>query len=119
MLVVPVPWGAIPQPLRWQADTGEPGSIIGGAFIAPSEQGRKSRAGRAGQTVTTRYLNALWKGTSPAVVPTRAQIRADLETWQPAAVIAVTSRGSRLGRYLTGLLGWPAVEAGGVLGWRR
>ena len=118
VLVVPVPWGAIPQPLRWQADTGEPGSIIGGAFIAPSEQGRKSRAGRAGQTVTTRYLNALWKGTSPAVVPTRAQIRADLETWQPAAVIAVTSRGSRLGRYLTGLFGRPAVQSGSVLGWR-
>ena len=118
VLVVPVPWGAIPQPLRWQADTGEPGSIIGGAFIAPSEQGRKSRAGRAGQTVTTRYLNALWQGTSPAVVPTRAQIRADLETWQPAAVIAVTSRGSRLGRYLTGLFGRPAVQSGSVLGWR-
>ena len=68
VLVVPVPWGQIPQPLRWQADTGEPGSIIGGAFIAPNEQGRKSRAGRAGQTVTTRYLNALWEGTAPAVV---------------------------------------------------
>ncbi len=118
VLVVPVPWGAIPQPLRWQADTGEPGSIIGGAFIAPNQQGRKSRAGRAGQTVTTRYLNALWKGTAPAVVPTQAQIRADLETWQPAAVVAVTSRGSRLGRYLTGLFGRPTVQSGSVLGWR-
>ena len=119
VLVVPVPWGAIPQPLRWQADTGEPGSIIGGAFIAPNEQGRKSRAGRAGQTVTTRYLNALWKGTSPAVVPTQAQIRADLQTRRPAAVVAVTSRGSRLGRYLTGLFGRPTVQSGSVLGWRR
>ena len=117
VLVVPVPWGGIPQPLRWQADTSEPGSMIGGAFIAPNEQGRKSRAGRAGQTVTTRYLNALWKGT-PGVAPTRAQIRADLETWQPAAVVAVTSQGSRLGRYLTRLFGRPTVQSGSVLGWR-
>ena len=118
VLVVPVPWGHIPQPLRWQADTGEPGSIIGGAFIAPNEQRRRSRAGRAGQTVTTRYLDALWKGTSPAVAPTRAQVRADLETWQPAAVVAVTGRDSRLGRYLISLFGRPTVQSGSVLGWR-
>lgn len=119
VLVVPVPWGAIPQPLRWQADTGEPGSIIGGAFIAPNEPGRTSRAGRAGQTVTTRYLNALWEGARPAVTPTRAQVRADLATWKPAAVVAVTSRGSLLERYLSGLFGPPAVQSGSVLAWRR
>jgi hypothetical protein len=49
----------------------------------------------------------------------RAQIRADLATWKPAAVVAVTSRDSRLGRYLSELFGPRAVQSGSVLGWRR
>ncbi|HEY7146748.1 MAG TPA: hypothetical protein VH637_21100 [Streptosporangiaceae bacterium] len=118
VLVVPVPWGGIPQPLRWQAVTAEPGSLIGGAFIQPGLPGRQSRAGRAGQTVTTRYLDALWQGKPPPPAPTSAQLRADLARWQPAAVIAVTGPASPLGRYLTGVFGPPQVRAGRVLGWR-
>ncbi len=118
VLVVPVPWGAVPQVLRWQANTGEPASIIGGAFIQPGLPGRQSRAGRAGQTVTTKYLDALWQGHPGAVAPTGAQLRADLARWDPVAVVAVTPAGSPLGRYLTGVFGPPGVQAGQVLGWR-
>jgi hypothetical protein len=118
VLVVPVPWGAIPAALRWQAVTGEPASIVGGAFISPGLPGRKSRAGRAGQTVTTKYLDALWQGKAHAVAPTSAQLRADLATWKPAGVVAVTSPASPLGQYLTGVFGQPTAQAGRVLAWR-
>jgi hypothetical protein len=122
VLVVPVPWGGIPLPLRWQADSREPGSIIGGDFIQAGEQGRRSRAGRAGQTPTTEYLDALWQGHKRAIartpVPSRARVRADLALWKPAAVVAVTRRDSRLGRYLIGLFGRPTDQIGRVLSWR-
>ena len=118
VLIVPVPWGALTPPMRWQADTGEPGSMIGGDFIAPNEKGRQSRAGRAGQTVTTKYLDALWLGSATEPAPSSAQIRADLALWKPAAVVAVTSRDSQLGRFLIRQFGQPTSQIGRVLGWR-
>ena len=48
----------------------------------------------------------------------RVQMRAQLAGWKPAAVVAVASPHSAFARYLTGLLGRPAVIGGGVLGWR-
>ena len=44
----------------------------------------------------------------------REQIRA----WKVSAVVAVTAPGSRLGRYLTAILGSPAVATGDVTAWR-
>jgi hypothetical protein len=119
VLVVPVAWGLLTEPMRWQADTGQPASMVGGDFISPDGKGRQSRAGREGQTVTTRYLDALWSGVTPGPAPTGAQVRADLAVWKPATVVAVTSSSSRLGRYLTSVLGPPSDVAGQVLAWRR
>jgi hypothetical protein len=45
-------------------------------------------------------------------------MRAQFAGWRLAAVIAVTSLDSALGRYLTGLLGQPTARVGQVLGWR-
>jgi hypothetical protein len=118
VLIVPVPWGALTPPMRWQADTGEPGSMIGGDFIAPNEKGRQSRAGRAGQTVTTKFLDALWLGSATEPAPSSAQIRADLALWKPAAVVAVTSRDSQLGQFLIRQFGRPTSQIGRVLAWR-
>jgi hypothetical protein len=119
VLVVPVAWGLLTEPMRWQAVTGEPASMVGGDFISPDGKGRQSRAGREGQTVTTRYLDALWSGAPPGPVPTAAQVRADLARWQPAAVVAVTGKTTKLGRYLISVLGPPAYAAGQVLAWRQ
>ena len=118
VLVVPVPYALIPQPLRWQADTGQPASMIGGDFIGFDRHGRAVRAGQAGQTKTAVYLNALWTGAPHARAPSLPQIRADLRSWRPAAVVAVTSADSRLGHFLSGLLGPPTCHIGGMLGWR-
>jgi len=45
-------------------------------------------------------------------------IRSDLAYWRPAAVVAVTSPGSRLGHYLIELFGSPTFRVGQVLAWR-
>lgn len=118
VLVVPVPYALIPQPLRWQADTGEPASMIGGDFIGFNARGQVVRAGRAGQNRTATYLNALWAGSPQARAPAPGQIRADFAAWRPAAVVAVTSQNSRLGQVLDSLLGPPTSQVGGVLAWR-
>ena len=44
---------------------------------------------------------------------------AQLRVWRVAAVVAVAQPNTVLGRYLTGLLGPPAVVAGDVMAWRR
>jgi hypothetical protein len=118
VLIAPVPNGTITQPMRWQADSGEPGSMIGGDYIAPNAQGVTSRSGLANWTQTETYIDDLWAGTRTDTVPARSQINADLASWKPAAVVAVASPGSRLGRFLIGLLGRPASQIGSVLAWR-
>jgi hypothetical protein len=117
VLVVPIPWGGAPQPLRWQGTSGEPASFIGGAFIQPGAPGRQSRAGRAGQTVTATYLYDLWQNI-PGPAPTSAKLHTDLTRWDPAGVMAVTGTTTRLGKYLIKVFGQPDTQIGRVLGWR-
>jgi len=117
VLVVPVPTATITEPLRWQADTGEPGSLIGGYFVGPAWNGQAYVDGN-GVAATAQYLDWLWGGP-PASVPSASQVRADLDNWRPAAVVAVAPPGSALGRYLERLFGRPSFESGNVLAWRR
>lgn len=121
VLVVPVPYSHQPETLRWQADTGQPGSLMGGWFVGPNQAGHASVMyfGPHGIADFFVYLDALWTGSSRARAPSRAQIRADLAYLRPAAVVAVTSRGSPLGHFLIRLFGQPAVQVGRMLGWRR
>lgn len=129
VLVLPVPVPGFTEPLRWQAETGVPSSMFGGYFMGPGKNGQAATGG-AGLPPGGVYLNRLWaqssgNGAEAAAarrlgLPARggAEMRAQLQAWHPAAVVAVTGAGSPLGRYLTGQLGRPAVSAGGVLGWR-
>jgi hypothetical protein len=119
VLVVPAPYAHFPETLLWQADTGDPGSFVGGYFVGPNRAGQASLEfyGPVRINRLVVYLDALWVGKSPRA-PSRAQIRADLAYLRLAAVVAVTSRGSLLGHYLTGIFGRPAVQAGRVLAWR-
>jgi hypothetical protein len=116
VLVVPVPTAMVTDALRWQADTGEPASLIGGYFTGPASTGQAYVDGD-GPAATTRYLDGLWSGPAVAA-PAPSQVRADLNAWRPAAVVAVTSPSSPLGLYLARLFGPPRVESGRVLGWR-
>jgi hypothetical protein len=118
VLVAPFPWEGATQVLRWQAVTGEPTTMIGGDFIAAGAPGHQNRAGRAGLTPTTEYIDALYAGESGVPAPSAAQIHADLAAMKPAAVVADTSAGSPLGRYLMRLFGPPTTHIDSVLGWR-
>ncbi len=117
VLVVPVPLIGDTAVMRWQADTGEPGSLVGGYFIGPSPTGQAVFS--IGPTqYAAEYLNRLWSGRGPAGQSYTAAVRSALAYWRPAAVVAVTRQGSRLGQFLTGVLGPPAFHVGKVLAWR-
>lgn len=119
VLVVPVPYEEAAQALRWQADTGQPGSLVGGWFIGPDATGHAALYGGSQTKRAAKHLNSLLTPTSRVSAPSPAQVRADLAGWRPAAVVAVTRPSSRLARVLTRLLGPPTVRAGQVLAWRR
>ena len=117
VLVVPIPNVGHTQPMRWQADTGEPGSMIGGYFLGPD------RAGQAtfdpGPTrMIAKYLDWLWDGHLRVSRSSAARIRPALAYWRPAAVIAVACRPA-LRRVLISLFGRPSSSAGQVVAWER
>lgn len=116
VLTVPVP-AIVTVPMRWQADSGRPASLIGGYFRGPDRVGHAALDAGALRP-TAAYLDALWLGHQTNPAPTRAQVEEDLRYWRPAAVVAVARPDSTVGRYLARLFGPPTVEAGQVIAWR-
>jgi len=140
VLVVPVPMSTFTEPLRWQADTGVPRSLVGGYFMGPGPHGRGYIDGH-GTPPAGLYLNAIWifsragqpralaggvapnarsgaTGSLPVKSVTNTKMRAQIRAWKVSAVVAVATPGSRLGRYLTAILGSPAIATGDVTAWR-
>jgi hypothetical protein len=140
VLVVPIPMSTFTEPMRWQADTGEPGSLVGGYFMGPAWNGR-GYIDANGTPPAGLYLNAMWLKSTPGLprslaagVPesaypgsaafvsvkavTDTAMRAQIKAWRVSAVVAVAKPDSVLGRYLTALFGQPAASAGDVLTWR-
>jgi hypothetical protein len=119
VLIVPFPSGGQSQVLRWQADTGQPGAMIGGYFIGPSPTGQATFFFQPDSQPSdvARYLNALAQGRNPRG-PSGAEIRAVIGSWHTAAIVAVTGARSPVARLLTRLYGSPASHIGGVLSWR-
>ena len=118
VLVVPLATGRRPEVLRWEADTGEPASMIGGYFVGPNKHGQQMVYIPGPAMTATQYLDALWNEPAQAGQLPHGLIQSDLAYWRPAAVVAVTSPGSRLGHYLLGLFGPPTFRVGQVLAWR-
>ncbi len=119
VLVVPIPNVGHTMAMRWQADTGEPGSMIGGYYLGPAPGTRQAMFDPMPARSTAHYLDKIWAGVRPLNSAAVASIRAALAVWRPAAVVAVTSPGSPTGRVLIKLLGKPGFRGGGVLAWRR
>jgi len=140
VLTVPVPMSTFTEPLRWQADTGQPGALVGGYFMGPAGNGQAYTDG-SGLSQAGRYLNLLWADSGAGLpasltggVPASAdpaspsyvridrvpdtRMRAQIAAWHVTAVVAVTVQNSVLGRYLTSLLGPPAVTVGDIVAWR-
>jgi hypothetical protein len=125
VLVVPAPYVRAPMAMRWQADTGQPASLVAGWFIAPRPD-QSAAAEYMGPQATIRAahcLDALWAGAVPGphlgVRACEADLRSALAFWRPAAIIADTSPDTTLGRLLRQVLGPPAVRSGQLLGWRE
>jgi hypothetical protein len=139
VLTVPVPMSTFTEPLRWQADTGQPATLVGGYFMGPGWNGRAYTDG-SGLSQAGRYLNALWAESGAGLpaslangVPASADPRspdyvrieavdvkrmlAQITAWHVTAVVAVTVRNSVLGNYLVNLLGPPSVITGDVMAW--
>jgi hypothetical protein len=139
VLTVPVPMSTFTEPLRWQADTGQPATLVGGYFMGPGWNGRAYTDGN-GLSQAGRYLNALWAESGAGLpaslangVPASADPRspnyvrieavdakrmlAQIAAWRVTAVVAVTVRNSVLGNYLVNLLGPPSVVTGDVMAW--
>jgi hypothetical protein len=127
VLVVPIPMSTFTEPLRWQADTGEPRSLVGGYFIGPGPHGRAYIDGHSTPPAGM-YLNAMWTFSQPGrpgspgyahvKTVTNAKMREQIRAWRVSAVVAVARPDTRLGRYLTALFGPPAVITGDVTAWR-
>lgn len=118
VLLVPFPYSATSQVMRWQAVSGYPATMIGGDFIAPDVPRNRSRAGRSGMMPISYYLNYLYDGAIPYPLPSNATIRANLASVKPNAVVAVTNPTSPLGKFLIRLFGPPTTQDGRILGWR-
>ena len=69
---MPLPYGYHTEALRWQADTGEPGSMIGGFFLGPEQAGR-TRVSPGPAAAAAAYLDRIWAGRSPVVRLSPAQ----------------------------------------------
>ena len=117
VLVLPLPYSYQTLPMRWQAETGVPGSLVGGYLLGPGPGGESTFS--PGRVVpAAEYLDRLGRPGTQASAPMNAMIRSDLGYWRPAAVVAVTGLGTPLGQLLVSLLGPPGVRADQVLGWR-
>jgi hypothetical protein len=118
VLLAPFPYGRTSQVMRWVGTSGVPRTMIGGMFISQNSSRELSRSGKAGLTATGCYIDELYAGQTSALAPTTAQIKADLATMKPAAVVADTTAAAPLGQFLIRLFGPPATHIGQVLGWR-
>src|SRR5215469_14097788 len=101
VLVVPVPTGSFPTPLRWQAASGVPSSLVGGYFIGPAPGGQ-AYVGGPGLPAGALYLNWLWLESGPGAWRTdgiqssgRGPAPGTMSAWinssGVSAVVAVTS----------------------------
>jgi hypothetical protein len=104
--------------MRWQADSNVTGALVGCYGIAPEPSGQAAIC-HTQRRPTAAYLDALQQGQTGAKAPSAATVRADLSYWRPAALVAVTSRDSALGRYLIRTFGPPTLQRGSVLAWRH
>jgi hypothetical protein len=109
--------------MEWQAMSGVPVSLVGGYCIVRAPDGHAVMCdGRQvlnpAQHTTLTRINWLARGELGRPGPSHPAMAAAISTWRPAAVVTAAGRDSRLGRYLIGFFGPPAVQRGRMLGWR-
>jgi hypothetical protein len=119
VLILPFPSGIANEAESWQARTGQPGTMIGGYFLAPGPTGRASFYfdNHTEQTAVALYLYRVWDGVhSPS--PSDAEIRAVIRNWHTAAIVVVAGQHSAIAQLLTRFFGEPTYRIDSVLSWR-
>ena len=125
VLVVPLPYSQQGEAMLWQADTGQPARQVAGWFLGPNASGRGDDGywGPSYTNHTALCLDWRWTGApanaADAHIDCRASLASALRYWHPDAIVADTSPGTPLGKFLIGQLGQPAVRDGQMLGWRN
>jgi hypothetical protein len=119
VLVVPLPYSQQGEAMLWQADTGQPAELVAGWFLGPDRSGNAYDAfwGPPFTARAAHCVDAIWQGVN-ATSGCAVAFRPALSYWHPAAVVADTSPGTPLGRFLIRVLGEPAIRDGQVLAWR-
>jgi hypothetical protein len=118
VLVLPIAFQRNTYALRWIGESGEPQTMVEGYFIGPNASGHASEYG-PGLTNVARDLDFIWAGQRNIPVPSAALIRSTFNGWDPAAIVAVTTAHTHLGRILIATLGPPSFATGRMLAWRR
>ena len=114
VLVVPIPNVGHSMPMRWQADTGEPGSMIGGYYLGPAPGTRQAMFDPMPARSTAHYLDKVWAGIRPLNSAAVASIRAALAVWRPGR----GGRGHQC-RFPGGAGADQAARQARLPGWRR
>jgi hypothetical protein len=115
VLVVPVPNAQLTDTLRWQAESWQQISLVGGYFEGPDQTGQ---AGIDPNTWRLQpYLNQLWSGTGDTQPVSLDWAKVTVRYWRPAAVVAVAPP-PRLLAYLDQVFGAFTVRSGHTFGWR-
>jgi len=117
VLVVPIGNVGHTQAMRWQAETGEPGTMIGGYFVGPGATGQ-AIFDPSPTRLINKYVDWLWGGRRLSSASSVARIHPALKHWRLSAVVAVTGPRSGIARVLTGLFGRASFQVGQVLAWR-
>jgi hypothetical protein len=120
VLVLPFPAGGVQsEALRWQADTGEPGAMVGGYFLEPGPTGQASFyfTHPSPETAVAGYLYEVWMGKHPPRPPSQ-ELQAVFHYWRLGAIVVVAGQQSPVVGVLTQLFGSPATHIGHVFSWR-
>ncbi len=119
VLVLPLPAKFHTLAMRWQAETGEPDSLVAGYFLGPGPD-RQSGFSPGPILPASGALKQLAEAPPNVAVHESeriALIRSDLVHWRPTAVIAVPGLGSPPLPVLTLLFGKPTFRVGQVIAW--
>ncbi|HVE64507.1 MAG TPA: hypothetical protein VNB94_11980 [Mycobacteriales bacterium] len=118
VLVVPVPTPQNVEPMRWQMAAGLRFRMVGGFYLGPGPDRRAFFTPVNRNTQSTLIKIHQGDPYPPLDPATRADAAADIGYWNPSHVILGPSpKQAELLAYLTGVIGRPPRESGGVLVW--
>ncbi len=118
VLIVPVPTPQNVEPMRWQMAAGLRFRMVGGFYIGPGADRKAFFTPVDRSTQSTLIKIHQGDAYPPLDQGSLADATADLAYWDPTHVILGPSpKQAELLGYLTGVLGRPPLESGGMLIW--